>query len=149
MSLSSTDARICICDRSFAIRNNCGVWHARDDGLPELDGALDDDAVDGRVDLRVRKILPRAVERDLRALHVGPRDGERVLRVVELDLGEHLALEQLLVAREFALGLLELRLVALDAGLRIAHGLLGQRRVDAGDELALLHVIVEVDARSP
>ncbi len=29
--------------------------HARDHGLPELDGALDDDAVDRRVDLRVAK----------------------------------------------------------------------------------------------
>ena len=38
-----------------------------------------------------------------------------------------------------------MRLRALELRLRVLHGLLLQRRIDAREELALLHVVVEVD----
>ena len=45
----------------------------RGDGLTLLHVALNDDAVDRRVDVRVCEILSRAIERHLRRLHLRAR----------------------------------------------------------------------------
>ena len=58
--------------------------------------------------------------------------------------GDELLAQQLLVALVLALGGVELRLGALDAGEPLLHRLLQQHRIDAGEELALLHLVVEV-----
>ena len=90
------------------------------------------------------EILARPLEGDLRGFHVGLRHLVGVFRGVELDFGEHFAVEQTLVALVFHARLLALRAGAIEPRLRLRHGLLLQRRVDARDQLALLHVIVEV-----
>ncbi|MBV6418272.1 MAG: hypothetical protein CMLOHMNK_03082 [Steroidobacteraceae bacterium] len=117
---------------------------ARGDRLADVDIALDDDAVDRRDDFRVGEILAGAIERHLCGLVVRQRHLAPELRRVELDFGEHLALEQREIAPVLDVRLLVLRATALDPRLRVAHRLLEQRRVDARDQLSLPHGVIEV-----
>ena len=77
MSLSPTLARICMLREVVGDEEELRRGEARGDGLADVDVALDDDAVDRRVDVGVLEVLPRAIERDLRRLHVRARDVER------------------------------------------------------------------------
>src|SRR5690349_4706666 len=92
MSLSSTEARICMRDRSFAMTNSGGA------GLADVHRALDDDAVDRRVDVGVREVLLRALEVDLRRRQAGLRLRVARLCDVVLRVGRDLLIVQLLAA---------------------------------------------------
>ena len=62
------------------------------------------------------------------------------LRRVELRIRHDLLIVEQLVAVVLELGLRERRLCTRDAGLRVFDGLLLQRRIDAREELPLLHL---------
>ena len=118
--------------------------HAGGDGLADVHGALDDDAVHGRADLCVAEVAARALEADLRGRVGRARDRVRVLGLLELRVGHDLLLVQAARAVEVAPRLRELGFDALEARLGGTHLLEGQRRIDARDELARLHAVIEV-----
>src|SRR5690606_16854448 len=93
--------------------------HAGRDGLSRLDVPLYHDAVDRRVDARVREIPLRLLEGNLGGGEVRLSDGEGVLDLIELGLGDDLLLIEAQVTVVVQLRLLQRRLDASEIRPRV------------------------------
>ena len=137
MSVSLTDDQISSRPRSLAIRKRLGAFRLADDGLADVDPAVEDHALDRRADRRVAEV-------DLGLLEVGPGDGQRAWPTARHGPGRlvvghggvvflrrddrRVARAELLGPVQLALGLAELDLGLLDVGL--GAGDAGPRLVD-------------------
>src|ERR1019366_4374356 len=117
----------------------------RGDGLSEVHVPLDDDTVDGRIDRGEREVLLRAIEGDTCRSHRGIRYLLCRAALFERAPRDEPGGRKLDVATLIVLRLVGLRLHLLEIRLGIGHALPGDGRIDPGEELALLDMIVEVD----
>jgi hypothetical protein len=91
------------------------------------------------VDLRVRQVQVRRVERGLRGLHLRVGVGEVGRRVVDVLLRDHPRLEQALVAVELDAVVIAGDPRALEVGLRRLDGRVVFGRLDGEEQVARLH----------
>ena len=90
------------------------------------------DGVEAQLDLQVFDLRLVAQDRGVGGGHLRPG-------VLEIDLGAGVARDELLEAGDVAIGLLEHRPVAHEAGFRLLDLRLDLAAVEAGEQLALLH----------
>ena len=62
MSASFTETQTCMRFRSLAIRNRLGAFRLDDDGLADVDPAVDDDALDRGLDRAVAQVALRPLQ---------------------------------------------------------------------------------------
>ena len=114
-------------------------------GLSLVDGARQHHAADGRVDLRVAEVYLGTLQRQLglTVAALGLEIGR--LGIVILRVGDEVLLEEVALTLEVLL--LELVVELRGAERLLGYGLLGfeRRAVELRDELALLHLRVEID----
>ena len=157
MSVSSTLALTCMRVRSSRDHEQRRRLHARGDGLPDVDVARDDDAVDRRGDDGVAEVDAVLVQRGARLDDLRLRRLQRasacraVVRAVSRSLAGISCWRS--AARRGAASprILDLHGRALGVGLQPLHRRLGlldlgleQRRLEPRDHLALPHTRVEV-----
>jgi len=112
--------------------------------LADIDVALDHHARDRRCNGCVLEVLLGAVQVHLGAAEVGRSDVAGICRSIQIRAGGDAFFGKLAEALEIALSLVEFRLVADEIGPGFPDCNLEQRGVKPGDDLALVHRIVEI-----